>query len=382
MNKPVYLDYAASTPADPRVAEEMSKCMTLEGNFGNPASTTHSYGWNASECVDIARNCVADLIGADSREIIFTSGATECDNAAIKGVVFADIQNPGHIVTSAIEHKAVLDTCAFAESLGWEVTYLVPGKDGAITPAAVEGAIRENTRLVTLMGVNNEIGTVTDIAAIGAICRSRGILFHCDAAQAAGKIKIDVEDMQIDMLSISSHKIYGPKGIGALYVRNKPKVNLVPLVHGGGHERGYRSGTLATHQIAGFGKACEILTECMNEETARISALKSNLRKKLSNLPGVEFHGEGDTVCGILNVGFKGVIGETLIASMPDIAVSSGSACNSKSVEPSYVLTKIGVPRDIAAASIRFSLGRFTTESDIDIAFRSVTRAISALKKK
>ncbi len=382
MTNPIYLDYSATTPVDERVAEVMCKCLTREGVFGNPASRSHSYGWMAAETVDIARNHIADLIGADSREIIFTSGATECDNMAIKGVALAYRDKGDHIITSQIEHKAVLDTCHYLEENGFKVTYLKPNKEGIITTEMVKDALTSKTILVSLMHVNNEIGTITDIDDIANLCHEKGIIFHTDAAQSLGKVAIDVKKTPVDLISMSGHKIYGPKGIGALYVRRQPKVELVPIIHGGGHERGYRSGTLATHQIAGMGEACRILKESFLEETTRMAKLRDSLMKKILSLPGTFVNGSvAHRVCCNLNVSFAGVDGDTFLASLPDIAVSSGSACTSASVEPSYVLTAIGVKRDLAYSSIRFSIGRYTTEEDIDATFRSITRTLSALRK-
>lgn len=381
MQNPIYLDYAATTPVDERVAAKMCECLTKEGTFGNPASRSHSYGWMAAEVVDIARNQIADLISADSREIIFTSGATECDNMAIKGVAEAYRSKGNHIITSQIEHKAVLDTCHYLEDKGFKVTYLQPRKDGLIIPDMVKDAITPETILVSLMHVNNEIGTITDIHAISNICRESGIIFHTDAAQSLGKVNIDVSNSPIDLISMSGHKIYGPKGIGALYIRRQPKVDLVPIIHGGGHERGFRSGTLATHQIAGMGEACRILKDVFIEENSRILELRNSLMKKLLSLPGVSVNGSVDQrVACNLNLSFAGVDGDTLIASLNDIAVSSGSACTSASVEPSYVLTAIGVKRELAYSSIRFSLGRYTTKQDVDFTFRTLTRTLATLR--
>ena len=356
----------------------MFECLTVDGNFGNPASRSHRYGWLAAEAVDIARNQIADLIGADPREIIFTSGATECDNMALKGVAFAAKDRGNHIITSRIEHKAVLDTCRYLETQGFEVTYLQPDRNGIISPQSVADALTDRTILVSLMHVNNEIGTVCDIEAVGEICHERNILFHSDAAQSLGKEPIDVNRQHLDLLSMSGHKIYGPKGIGAMYVRRQPKVDLVPVIHGGGHERGYRSGTLPTHQIVGMGEACAILAENFAEETARIRTLRDKLLKKLLTLPGVTVNGTMEhRVCGNLNVSFSGVDGDTFLSSLTDLAVSSGSACTSASMEPSYVLTSIGVPRDLAYSSIRFSLGRFTEEEDLNRAFMAVTKSLA-----
>lgn len=377
------MDYAATTPVDPAVAAVMGRFLTMDGIFGNPASRSHVYGWEAAEAVDQARCQVADLIGADHREIIFTSGATEADNTAVKGAALARraLDGRDHVVTSAIEHKAVLDPCRYLESLGFSVTYLRPGRQGVISPDQVLEALTDRTALVSLMHVNNETGAVNDIAAVARICRERGILLHADCAQSLGREKIDVGTCWADLVSLSAHKIYGPKGVGALYVRRSPEVKIEPLIHGGGHERGFRSGTLPTHQIAGMGEACRLAAERFAQDTARIRELRDTLERKLMTLPGVTLNGPRDgRVCGILNLSFAGVEGETLLASLKDVAVSSGSACNSASVEPSYVLTAMGVPRDLAHASLRFSLGRFSTPDEVDCVFRAVTRMVAALR--
>jgi cysteine desulfurase len=379
MAKVIYLDYAATTPVDPRVAQKMSVCLLVEGNFGNPASRSHYFGWQAEEAVEEARTQVAQLLNADPREIVWTSGATESDNLAIKGV--ADGATKRHIVTSAVEHKAVLDTCAYLETKGFEVTYLNPGADGIVEPDQVREALRPDTLIVSIMHVNNEIGVVNDIAAIGAVCRAAGVLMHTDAAQSAGKIAIDVATMPVDMISMSAHKMYGPKGVGALYVRREPPVKLTPLIHGGGHERGMRSGTLATHQIVGMGEACAILQREMEHENERICGLRRRLWSHLLQIPGTRLNGDEERrVPGILNVGFSGVDGETLMMALDDIAVSSGSACTSASVEPSYVLRALGIPDDLAHASIRFTVGRYTTEEEIDFAARRVAEVVQGLR--
>jgi len=379
MRKTIYLDYAATTPVDPRVAQKMSACLLVEGNFGNPASRSHVYGWQAEEAVEEARTQVARLINADPREIVWTSGATESDNLAIKGV--ADGASRRHIVTSTVEHKAVLDTCAYLETKGFEVNYLNPGADGIIDPEQVRDALREDTLIVSIMHVNNEIGVVNDIAAIGAVCRESGVYMHTDAAQSCGKVPIDVASMPVDMISISAHKMYGPKGMGALYVRREPPVKLTPLIHGGGHERGMRSGTLATHQIVGMGEASAILQREMERENARISGLRRRLWSHLKQVPGTHINGDEERrVPGILNVGFAGVDGETMLLALDDIAVSSGSACTSASVEPSYVLRALGVPDDLAHASIRFTVGRYTTEEEVDYVAGRVADVVGGLR--
>jgi len=379
--RPVYLDYAASTPVDPEVAEKMAKYLTLDGIFANPASRSHFYGWQAEEAVESARRQVAELIGAESREIVWTSGATESDNLAIKGVMEANAERGNHIITSAIEHKAVLDTCHYLEGRGCRVTYLQPGTDGLIQPQQVADAITDDTVLVSLMQVNNELGTVTDIDAVAAITRPRGILLHVDAAQSAGKLPIDVSKTPLDLMSLSSHKVYGPKGMGALYVRRNPQVRLAPQIHGGGHERGMRSGTLATHQIVGMGQAFALAAASLDEEAARITELRQRLWQGISSLEDAYLNGDSrQRVAGILNVAFAGVDGETLIMALDDLAVSSGSACNSATVAPSYVVKSLGINDDLALASVRFSLGRFTTESEIEIAIERVVTTVKRLR--
>jgi cysteine desulfurase len=383
VRKPIYLDYSATTPVDPRVAQKMSDCLLTDGNFGNPASRSHVYGWQAEEAVEEARTQVAKLLNCDPREIVWTSGATESDNLAIKGVAEAYGATRRHIVTSAIEHKAVLDTCAYLETKGYEVTYLQPGAAGIVEPEQVAAALRPDTLLVSLMHVNNEIGVINDIAAIGEVCRAAGVLFHVDAAQSAGKVPIDLAVMKVDLMSLSAHKMYGPKGIGVLYVRRLPPVRIVAQMHGGGHERGMRSGTLATHQIVGMGEAARILRENMDAENARIAALRNRLWSRLSQLEGVQVNGDLDRrLPGNLNVAFANVDGETLMMALDDVAVSSGSACTSATVEPSYVLRALGLPDDLAHASLRFTVGRFTTEDDIDRAARRVIEVVQRLRER
>jgi cysteine desulfurase len=383
VRKPIYLDYSATTPVDPRVAQKMSDCLLTDGNFGNPASRSHVYGWQAEEAVEEARTQVAKLLNCDPREIVWTSGATESDNLAIKGVAEAYGATRRHIVTSAIEHKAVLDTCAYLETKGYEVTYLQPGAAGIVEPEQVAAALRPDTLLVSLMHVNNEIGVINDIAAIGEVCRAAGVLFHVDAAQSAGKVPIDLAVMKVDLMSLSAHKMYGPKGIGVLYVRRLPPVRIVAQMHGGGHERGMRSGTLATHQIVGMGEASRILRENMDAENARIAALRNRLWSRLSQLEGVQVNGDLDRrLPGNLNVAFANVDGETLMMALDDVAVSSGSACTSATVEPSYVLRALGLPDDLAHASLRFTVGRFTTEDDIDRAARRVVEVVQRLRER
>ncbi|TCK05598.1 IscS subfamily cysteine desulfurase [Marinobacterium mangrovicola] len=382
MKLPIYLDYSATTPVDPRVAEKMMSCLTPEGNFGNPASRSHMFGWKAEEAVETARRQVADLLGADPREIVWTSGATESDNLAIKGVAHFYQKKGKHIITSKIEHKAVLDTCRQLEREGFEVTYLTPGSDGIITPQMVADALREDTILVSLMHVNNEIGTITDIAAIGELTRSHGVLLHVDAAQSAGKLPLDMSSMKVDLLSVSGHKMYGPKGIGALYVRRKPRVRLEAQMHGGGHERGMRSGTLPTHQIVGMGEAARICQEEMESEGEKLKALRDRFWQGVNSMEEVHVNGSLEQrVAGNLNVSFAFVEGESLLMSLKDLAVSSGSACTSASLEPSYVLRALGLNDELAHSSIRFSFGRFTTEEEVDYAVKQIRVAVDKLRE-
>ncbi|GGC11620.1 cysteine desulfurase IscS [Marinobacterium zhoushanense] len=382
MKLPIYLDYSATTPVDPRVADKMMSCLTLDGNFGNPASRSHQFGWRAEEAAETARRQVADLLNADPREIVWTSGATESDNLAIKGVAHFYNKKGKHIITSKIEHKAVLDTCRQLEREGFEVTYLTPGSDGIITPQMVADALREDTILVSLMHVNNEIGTITDIAAIGELTRSRGVLLHVDAAQSAGKLPIDLAEMKVDLMSLSGHKMYGPKGIGALYVRRKPRVRIEAQMHGGGHERGMRSGTLPTHQIVGMGEAARIAKEEMSQEAERLKALRDRFWNGIKDMEEVHVNGSvTQRVTGNLNVSFAFVEGESLLMSLKDLAVSSGSACTSASLEPSYVLRALGLNDELAHSSIRFSFGRFTTEEEVDYAVEQIKVAVGKLRE-
>ena len=379
---PIYLDYLSTTPVDPRVVEVMSDCLSTEGVFGNPASRSHVFGWKAEEAVENARNQVAELINADPREIVWTSGATESDNLAIKGVAHFYHKKGKHIITSKIEHKAVLDTCRQLEREGYEVTYLDPDEQGLTTPAMVQAALREDTILVSVMHANNEIGVVNDIAGIGEICRAAGALLHVDAAQGAGKVPLDMETMKVDLLSMSAHKMYGPKGVGALYVRRKPRVRLEAQMHGGGHERGMRSGTLATHQLVGFGEAARIAKAEMADEAARLSAMRHRFWDAINDIPEVHINGDRDQrLPGALNVSFAFVEGESLIMSLRDLAISSGSACTSASLEPSYVLRALGLNDELAHSSLRFSFGRFTTEAEVDHAAQSVRHAVEKLRE-
>ncbi|WP_291971122.1 IscS subfamily cysteine desulfurase [Candidatus Symbiopectobacterium sp.] len=381
MKLPIYLDYSATTPVDPRVAEKMMQFLTLGGTFGNPASRSHRFGWQAEEAVDIARNQIADLVCADPREIVFTSGATEADNLAIKGAANFYQKKGKHIITSKTEHKAVLDTCRQLEREGFEVTYLAPPRNGIIDLHELEAAMREDTIVVSIMHVNNEIGVVQDIAAIGEMCRSHGIVFHVDATQSVGKLPIDLSKIKIDLMSFSGHKIYGPKGIGALYVRRKPRIRIEAQMHGGGHERGMRSGTLPVHQIVGMGEAYRIAKEEMVAEVARLSALRHRLWNGIKDIEEVYLNGDLEQGApNILNVSFNYVEGESLIMALKDLAVSSGSACTSASLEPSYVLRALGMNDELAHSSIRFSLGRFTTEEEIDYTIDLVQKSIGRLR--
>ena len=382
MKSPIYFDYAATTPVDPRVAQKMSACLLAEGNFGNPASRSHKFGWEAEEAVEIARRQVADLVGADPREIVWTSGATESDNLAIKGVAGFYKSKGKHIITSKIEHKAVLDTCRHLEREGFEVDYLDPDSEGLIQPSQVAEAIRDDTLIVSIMHVNNEIGVVNDIAAIGEVCREKKVPFHVDAAQSAGKIPINLEELKVDLMSFSAHKVYGPKGVGALYVRRKPRVRIEAQIHGGGHERGMRSGTLATHQLVGMGEAFRIARKEMDDESKRILALRQRLWDGLSDMEEIYLNGSADhRVPGILNVSFNFVEGESLVMSLGDLAVSSGSACTSASLEPSYVLRALKLNDELAHSSLRFSVGRFTSEEDIDYAIEKIRGAVEKLRE-
>jgi cysteine desulfurase len=381
MKLPIYFDYSATTPVDKRVAEKMMQYLTTDGYYGNPASRSHKFGWQAEEAVDIARNQIADLINADPREIVFTSGATESDNLAIKGAAHFYNKRGKHIITSKTEHKAVLDTCRELERQGFEVTYLDPEKNGLIDLAKLEQAMRDDTILVSIMHVNNEIGVIQDIAAIGELCRSRKIIFHVDAAQSAGKIAIDMAQLKVDLMSFSAHKIYGPKGIGALYVRRKPRIRLEAQMHGGGHERGMRSGTLPTHQIVGMGEAFSIAKQEMAKDQAHVKAMRERLWNGIKDLEQVFVNGDfNQRYDGNLNVSFNFVEGESLIMALKDLAVSSGSACTSASLEPSYVLRAIGLNDEMAHSSIRFSFGRFTTEEEVDFAIDAICKAIGHLR--
>jgi cysteine desulfurase len=380
MNKPIYLDYAATTPVDERVAEKMFKYLTLDGVFANPASRSHIYGWQAESAVEQGRKQVASLIGADTREIVWTSGATEANNLALKGAAIARKSQGKHIVTSLTEHKAVVDSVKYLESQGYSVTWLKPRVSGEISVEDVAQAIRPDTILISLMHVNNETGAINDVYKISELAESKGILFHVDAAQSAGKLKIDIDTLRADMISMSAHKVYGPKGIGALYVRRKPDFDLPAQIHGGGHERGMRSGTLPTHQIVGMGEAFEIAGKEMDHEQEAISELKSLFLEKLSGLGCVRVNGKFEqTVSGIVNLSFEGLDGQILLSALPQLAVSSGSACTSASMSPSHVLSAMGLPDALALSALRFSFGRFTTKEDVLSAAEMLNSVVSKM---
>jgi cysteine desulfurase len=378
---PIYLDYSSTTPVDPRVAAKMADCLTSDGIFGNPASRSHKFGWVAEEAVDIARNQIADLVNADPREIVFTSGATESNNLAIKGAANFYGKKGKHLITLKTEHKAVLDTMRQLEREGYEVTYMDPEPNGLVLIDKLIAAIRPETILVSIMHVNNEIGVIQDIAAIGEVCRERKILFHVDAAQSTGKVPIDLQTMKVDLMSFCAHKTYGPKGIGALFVRRKPRIRLEAQMHGGGHERGMRSGTMATHQIVGMGESFRIAKEDMGAENERLMMLRNKLWNGIKDMEAVYLNGDMESrIAGNLNVSFAYVEGESLIMALKDMAVSSGSACTSASLEPSYVLRALGLSDELAHSSIRFTTGRFTTEAEIDYVIGVIRHAIDKLR--
>ena len=381
MKLPIYFDYASTTPADPRVVKKMQECLSLDGNFGNPASRSHAFGWKAEEAAEEARSNVADLVNCDPREIVWTSGATESDNLAIKGAALFNKSKGNHIITSKVEHKAVLDSCRQLERQGFEVTYLDPGSNGIVNADMVKEAITEQTILVSIMHVNNEIGVINNIKEIGELTREKGIIYHVDAAQSTGKVAIDLSDLEVDLMSFSAHKTYGPKGIGAMYARRKPRIRLEAQIHGGGHERGMRSGTLATHQIVGMGEAFKIAKEDMTSDNLRIKHLRDKFWNGLKDMEEVYLNGdEHERAAGFLNVSFNFVEGESLIMALKDIAVSSGSACTSASLEPSYVLRAIGLKDELAHSSIRFGLGRFTTEAEVDYTVELVRDSVEKLR--
>jgi cysteine desulfurase len=380
MKKPIYLDYSATTPVDPRVAQKMIPYLTE--NFGNPASRSHPYGWESEQAVEEARENVAMLVGADAKEIVFTSGATESINLALKGAANFYKDKGKHLITVATEHKATLDTMRELERQGFEVTYMQPKPDGLVDLAAFKDALRADTILVSVMFVNNEIGVIQDIPAMGEICRAKGIIFHVDAAQATGKVGIDLGTLKVDLMSFSAHKTYGPKGIGALYVRRKPRVRIEAQMHGGGHERGFRSGTLATHQIVGMGESFRLAKLEMAAENERIRMLRDRLWAGLSEMEEVFLNGDLDArVPHNLNVSFNYVEGESLIMAVKDVAVSSGSACTSASLEPSYVLRALGRSDELAHSSIRFSIGRFTTVEDVDYTVNLMKSKVGKLRE-
>jgi cysteine desulfurase len=380
MKTPIYLDYSATTPVDPRVVDAM--LPFLRQDFGNPASRSHAYGWKAEEAVERARQQVADLVGCDPKELVWTSGATESINLAIKGAAHFYKDKGRHLITVKTEHKATLDTCRELEREGFEVTYLDVQENGLLSLDAFRAALRPDTILVSVMLVNNEIGVIQDIETIGEICRERGIVFHVDSAQATGKVHIDLSSLKVDLMSFSAHKTYGPKGIGALFVRRKPRVRLEPLIHGGGHERGMRSGTLPTHQIVGMGEAFRIAKEEMQTENERIRMLRDRLWNGLQQIEATYLNGDmAQRVPHNLNVSFNYVEGESLLMAVKDIAVSSGSACTSASLEPSYVLRALGRSDELAHSSIRFSVGRFTTEQDVDFAVELLKDKVAKLRE-
>ena len=383
MKLPIYLDYAATTPVDERVAKEMMQCLTMDGKFGNPASRSHRFGWQAEEAVDQARTDIADLINADPREIVFTSGATESNNLAIKGAAQFYKKKGKHVITAKTEHKAVIDTCRELERQGFEVTYMDVEENGLLDLQKLADTMRDDTVLVSIMHVNNELGVIQDIATIGEMCRERKIMFHVDAAQSAGKVLIDVQQLKVDFMSFSAHKVYGPKGVGALYVRRKPRARLEAQMHGGGHERGMRSGTLATHQLVGMGTAFKIAKQDFEKDHAHISALRNRLIDGImADMDEVYFNGTQDqSVPGIVNISFNFVEGESLLMAVKDIAVSSGSACTSASLEPSYVLRALGRDDELAHSSIRMTIGKYTTEEEINISIKLLKDAVTKLRE-
>jgi len=381
INLPIYLDYSATTPIDARVAKKMAQYLTLEGEFGNPASRSHQFGWKAEDAVETARQQVADLINADPREIVWTSGATESNNLAIKGAAHFYRKKGNHIITVKTEHKAVLDTCRQLEREGFDVTYLEPEETGLLSMEKLKAAVTSETIIISVMHVNNEIGVIQDIAAIGEFARENKIIFHVDAAQSPGKVGIDLSTLKVDLMSFCAHKAYGPKGIGALFVRRKPRIRLEAQMHGGGHERGLRSGTLATHQIVGMGEAFHLAKEEMASDNDRIRMLRDRLYDGLKGMEEVYLNGDLEQrIPGNLNISFNFVEGESLIMALRDLAVSSGSACTSASLEPSYVLRALGRNDELAHSSIRFTTGRFTTVEEIDYTVELVKKAVEKLR--
>ena len=379
---PIYLDYSSTTPVDPRVAAKMSECLTKEGVFGNPASRSHSFGWESEKLIDEARGHVAKLIKANKKEIVWTSGATESDNLAIKGAAHFYKEKGNHLITLTTEHKAVLDTMRHLETEGFEVTYMNPKDNGLVDIDELKSLIKPTTTVISIMHVNNEIGVIQDLETIGKICRDNKIVFHVDAAQSPGKVDIDVDKYNIDLLSLSAHKVYGPKGIGALYVRRKPRIRLQPQMHGGGHERGFRSGTLPTHQVVGMGEAFKIAVEEMESDNKRISILRDKLWNGLNSIEEIYLNGDmKQRIPGNLNVSFNFVEGESLIMAIKNMAVSSGSACTSASLEPSYVLRALGRSDELAHSSLRISIGKYTTEEEIDYSVSLIKEAVAKLRE-
>ena len=379
---PIYLDYSSTTPVDERVAQKTSECLTIEGTFGNPASRSHPYGWDSEKLIDEARQNVADLLNADKREIVWTSGATESDNLAIKGAAYFYKDKGNHLITLSTEHKAVLDTMRFLESEGFEVTYLDPKDNGLLDLDELRKAIKPTTTLISIMHVNNEIGVIQDLESIGKICRENKIVFHVDAAQSPGKVDIDVNKFNIDLCALSAHKAYGPKGIGALFVRRKPRIRIQPQMHGGGHERGFRSGTLPTHQIVGMGEAFKIAKQEMTADNKKIKSLRDMLWDGLKDIEEIYLNGDLEQrIPGNLNISFNFVEGESLIMAIKDIAVSSGSACTSASLEPSYVLRALGREDELAHSSIRLTIGKYTTEDEVKHAVTLLTNAVAKLRE-
>ena len=382
VTKSIYLDYAATTPADPAVVAVMTRFLGPDGVFGNAASKSHSFGRAAEEAVEKARGQVAELINAEPREIVWTSGATESDNLAIKGAAAAHVERGTHVVTSVIEHKAVLDSCLHLERNGFKISRIIPDANGLITPELVQAALRDDTILLSLMHVNNEIGAITDIETIGQIARDRGVLFHVDAAQSAARLSLDMKSLCVDFVSLSGHKMYGPKGVGALYVRRQPRASLHPQIHGGGHERGFRSGTLPTHQIAGMGEAARLIGKRREDDATHTTNLERRFLSQLRSVEQTTINGDRTRcVPGIVNLSFACVESESLMVSLPDIAFSTGSACMSARLEPSYVLRALGIDDDMAHSSVRFSIGRFTTANEIDFAANRIRDAVTELRK-
>ena len=380
--KRIYLDYAATTPVAPEVASAMADCLTLDGNFGNPHSNTHRFGYQARKAIEFARHNVASLIGADSDEIVWTSGATEAINLAIKGVMLSSKARGRHLVISALEHKAVLETARWLNTVGIEVTHLMPDSRGIISPRIVKSALREDTTLVSIMHVNNEVGTVSDINAISNVVRESGALLHVDAAQSAARLPLDIRYLGADLLSLSAHKLYGPKGVGALFVRREIRDRVVQQMHGGGQEGGIRPGTIATHQVVGMGKAAQLVINCLYTETERMEAMDQRFLTWIESIDGTSVNGNDySRVPGILNVAFRGIQAEALMLFLKDIAISAGSACTTATIQPSHVLIGLGLSKTMAGSSLRFSFGRYTTEAEIDIVGNQLKAAVPTLRR-